>query len=182
MAMMTSRFLDAAAGGNPVGVRIAQWIRPYEAKELANLFGVEPRTAQTWRRGNMPQGRALVAMTRRWGAEFLEFIFAPVLAESDLDLEARLESIERQLATLRGEIRETNFGKDHGAGTHLGGGTTRRAGQTLARQGKARVVGIVFALVAVGTSLWPHDDTDMVRVLRTRPAGAAQVRLVGRQA
>ena len=110
MSMLTLQLVDAAAGGNPVGARIAAWLRPYQYKEVARLFDVKPRTANAWKAGNLPQMRHLVVMVDRWGLEFLEYIFAPVLNESDLDLEARLESIERSMAVLRGEIREKNMG------------------------------------------------------------------------
>ena len=110
MSMMALKLVDATAGGNPVGGRIAEWLRPYQYKEVARLFDVKPRTACAWKAGNPPQFRHLTAMVDRWGAAFLEYVFAPVLQETDASVETRLESIERSMAVLRGEIREKNMG------------------------------------------------------------------------
>jgi hypothetical protein len=160
MSMLTLQIVDAAAGGNPVGGRIARWLKPYQYKEVARLFAVEPRTANAWKAGNLPQMRHLTAMVERWGIEFLEYIFAPVLAEADLDLEGRLESIERSMAVLRGDIREKNMGSSDGAAARRRRSMARPAGPALARPGTARVVGIALAFLAVGVAMWPGDDHD----------------------
>ena len=94
-------------GINPVSERIALWVRDYPAKELARMFEVEERTARGWREGNFPQNKHLVAMAERWGLEFLEDVFAPVLGE-EITPERRLERIERDVKALR--LRGVSFG------------------------------------------------------------------------
>ena len=87
-------------GPNPVGERLALWIRNYPAKELAQMFGVEERTARGWRDGNFPQSKHMTAMVERWGIDFLEDIYSPILAK-ETTAEQHLERIEHHIKALR---------------------------------------------------------------------------------
>lgn len=87
-------------GENPVAKNISEWLREYSAKELANMFGASERTAKGWRDGNMPQNTHLIAMAERWGLNFLEDVFAPVLGTNISDAQ-RIERIEHDLHALR---------------------------------------------------------------------------------
>ena len=112
----------------PVGERLAGWMRPHSAKELARMFDVEPRTAKGWRVGCLPQVRHLVRMTQRWGSAFLNDVFSPVLAEPDISTRFRIERIEHELAhlkeTLNDDVRKNNGASTlHASGVALDPGT-----------------------------------------------------------
>lgn len=100
--------LGAAAGpgsaADAVGGRIALWLSRWQAKEIARLFGVEPRTAKSWRQGCLPQMRHLVAMVDRWGVAFLDDVFAPVLGDLPADL--RLERVQRDLDAIQADLAQ----------------------------------------------------------------------------
>ena len=93
-------------GPNPVADRVALWVRDYSAKELAAMFGASERTARGWRDGNMPQNIHLIAMAQRWGMNFLEDVFAPVIG-LDISDAQRLERIERDVKALRDKGAKT---------------------------------------------------------------------------
>ena len=89
---------------NPVAERVSMWVREYSAKDLAKMFGASERTARGWRDGNMPQNIHIIAMAQRWGMNFLEDVYAPVLG-GDVKPEHRLERIEHDIRALRGNAR-----------------------------------------------------------------------------
>jgi hypothetical protein len=157
-------FINAGTGSHPVGERIAEWCKPYQAKELARMFDIAPQTAKSWRRGNLPQMKHLISMADRWGMAFLEDVFSPVLAETETSLAGRLERIEQDIHTLRrGAEDAERISANTGETTRLGGGKTRRGGEVVGRTIKS--VGMIFATIAVFGTLIPSDN-DMVRAPR----------------
>ena len=90
-----------------VGARIARWIARESEKEAARAFGVSPRTVKSWRAGQLPQMRHLMAMASRWGEAFLDDVFAPVLSQ-DTKLTVRLERLEAEIAAIRREVTRTS--------------------------------------------------------------------------
>ncbi len=163
-----------------VGQRLAEWLIPYSAKDLARLFPpVEPRTAKAWKAGNLPNNRALIQMVERWGGEFLEHLFAPVLAEGDLSLDRRLERLEREAASIRREFKRAQShgagGADHGPAARHGRGVASEARPALAAARLKRAVGGTLAALAVASMLLQADDA----VARPRPRHARVVRIAG---
>ncbi|MFA6019756.1 MAG: hypothetical protein WC722_05790 [Rhodospirillales bacterium] len=106
---MTARAIDLLGvdigPDHPIGQRLREWLAPWSAKELASMLDTQPRTAKSWKAGNPPQFRSLVVMADRWGTGFLEYVFEPVLEESDLALERRLERIGRDVEIIKEEVR-----------------------------------------------------------------------------
>ena len=86
----------------------------------AHVRDVEPRTAKGWRVGCLPQVRHLMQMPQRWGSDFLNDVFSPVLAGPDISTLFRIERIERELAhlkeTLNDDARKNNSVNAHHAG------------------------------------------------------------------
>lgn len=156
-----------------VAARLAEWLRPYPAKALARQFGCEERTAVAWKAGNLPQMRALIAMAEAWGVGFLEYVFAPVLEESDLALDRRPERIEREAAALRHDV-QTNRGAAAGRRGRAAGG----AGAAAARLGRGAVLGLallasVLAAAAPDEAMARPSAARIVRVARGGREGAA---------
>lgn len=102
------------------GERLAAWLQPMSAKALAVAFGVDWRTSERWRAGQLPGFRHFAAMVDRWGAGFVEYVFAPALADRDVALDRRLERAMAELATLRAEL--------HGLDAAVGRGDRAVAG------------------------------------------------------
>ncbi len=87
-------------GYSAVSKKLCIWLRGFSAKELALMFEVEERTARGWRDGNFPQSKHMILMVERWGLEFLEDIYAPVL-ETETTAEQHFERIEHNIRALR---------------------------------------------------------------------------------
>lgn len=169
-----------APGADPVDLvveRFGRWAHRYPAKELARRFDCSLSTAEGWRQGRtLPQARHMVHMVAQWGPTFLDFVYAPVLEDADLD--RRLEACEQMLAAVRKEIRRaaasplaratgpqgahmaagtgdpTNGGDVAAAGAvRAAGAAHRRAGPLVAA---ARAV-VVAAVIGCGLAAsWPH--------------------------
>lgn len=169
-------------GAHPVGQRLASFLQRYSIKELMRMFGVAEQTAKSWKAGNLPQMRHLIAMVDRWGAGFLEFIFAPVLAESDLSLARRLERMESDLAAIKEQARhvETDDRTLSGPAARDGGRMAPEAGQKVAGQGKrvGRAFGSALAVLAVVAGVLQPDDDAMARPKAPR-ARPPVVRVIG---
>ena len=180
MTLTVHKMFKAAGFENPIGERLANWLRPYQAKELARMFGVEARTAKNWRGGKYPQMRHLILMAERWGVAFLEDIFEPVLSETDISLSRRLERIEADARRLKQEMEiEENNGAHFGAATHQLGHASSVRSTVVART--LRKTGLILSFVAVMVSITVVRD-DMRRV-RPAPNGrtvAARVMRPGR--
>jgi len=181
MTFAAQKLFEAAGFENPIGERLANWLRPYPAKELARMFGVEARTAKNWRGGQYPQMRHLILMAERWGVAFLEDIFEPVLSETEVSLSRRLERIEADARRLKQEMEiEENCGANSGAASRQLGHPASGRGKMVART--IRQTGLMLSFVAIISSLILDRD-DMRRV--RPPAGgrtvAARVLRTGRQ-
>lgn len=85
-----------------VGARLAWFLAGAfsggaKRKRIARAFDVSPETAKGWLNGNRPSGRHFDAMVRRWGPEFLDFIYPSPGGRRSA---ARLRNIETRLARL----------------------------------------------------------------------------------
>jgi hypothetical protein len=175
--------LGAAAGPTAVGERLATWLRPYPAKQLARMLSVKPRTARSWRTGSLPQTQHLTAMVERWGIEFLEYLFAPVLADAQ-PIEDRLERLERELGAIRREIVDAKASVPAGPAAHLpsrdgdvqrglaSAALPRAAGRIAAATARAGLIlALTFGVVMA-------DGQAMARPGRPAPVRTPTVRLV----
>jgi hypothetical protein len=90
-----------------VGARLATHLRvtyqSHAAKRIAADFDVEEVTARGWLKGRMPVSRHLTRMVARWGKPFLDFLYAPVLGDPDLDI--RLDRAIAEMTVLQAEFR-----------------------------------------------------------------------------
>lgn len=106
------------------GARFGEWlVRTYAFKDgaptdlksaenrIAKEWGVSEFTAWRWRTGNLAPVRVLEEMRRRWGVEFVAFLFAEAdLTQRDLlwqlrDLESRTADLPER-AAIRERMRE----------------------------------------------------------------------------
>lgn len=153
---MTTAVVDLFGAGtsglHPVGERLALWFATTPAKVIARDFGVAIQTAKGWKRGQLPQMAHFAAMAARWGEDFLDFVFAPALADAP-DLARRLERMEKRAAQFAAELADLKQQVTHGkmavgAGECAGsGGGTDGAGAQRARLGRAAVSRTLGALL-----------------------------------
>ena len=142
---------------------IIQWLKPYPSKVLASDFSISESTAKGWKRDGRPNFGAFAQMVDRWGAAFLEFVFKPVLDESDPAVEKRIRRVQSDLALIEKELAHANT-------ENLAKNSRKGAGAL----GRAVKGSITTALVAVGVVGWlsviaPQDDEmDRVRTARAR--------------
>ena len=110
-----------SAGAAEPGERMAAWLRPMTAKALAAEFSVDWRTAERWRAGQLPAFGHFARMVDRWGVAFVSYVFEPsLLADRDVALNARLERIAAELATVQEDIRANHTDDGRGAGALAG--------------------------------------------------------------
>ena len=173
-----------AAGSAEPGERLAAWLRPMSAKGLAAEFRVDWRTAERWRAGQLPGFGHFARMVDRWGVAFVSYIFEPsLLADRDLALDARLERIAAELATVQGEIRagDSDLGRGAGAlagaaagGLHSQGGgagnpvgaPSRPVDGPRPAHRQRRLIPMVMALLAVVTAVNLGDELRVPRAPR----------------
>lgn len=197
MGVNTISLLSAASDPDSASAeacrRIADFFRPYPAKELARMFNISPKTAQTWRQGQWPIARHQHAIVQRFGRAWLDWVYGPLLPAEDRALSAQLTEIEGRLAAVRvtiQEIESQSEGAEHGAvagtaaptgalaapaGAARGevadgrGGTARATGAGLAGVG-ARAGALALAVMMIAGSL-----PDQVQVPRLQRGGPARV-------
>ncbi|BAE50317.1 hypothetical protein [Paramagnetospirillum magneticum] len=151
-------FGASASGLHPVGERIALWLADIPAKVVARDFAVAVHTAKGWKRGHLPLMAHFAAMVTRWGDDFLDFAFAPALAEApslsqQLDrMEKRAAQFSRDLAELKQQVThekvEDQSRRAAGAGGDDAGsvaGPGRARGRMVSR---AIGLGLLLALAA----------------------------------
>lgn len=151
--------------GRDVAARISQWCRQYDHKTLARMFGVEPRTAKSWRAGQMPLGKHLALMVGQWGEAFLQDVFAPVLAETDDQLDRRLERLEREIQSIR---RHANADGQASARTD----SDDRGRAVRLRRKVAHTAAVILCFVATGVA---SIATDEIRTPQGRYGGRPPV-------
>lgn len=167
---------DPSAAVSEVAERWRIYLENRPAKVLARDFGVEVRTAEGWKAGTLPQNRHLVAMASVWGAGFLEFIFAPVLAESDMGVarrlkraEAHLVSINLELARQSGGPETTGLpdrGADHGAARDVRRPTVAEVAR---RWSSSATIALCLAAMVAGLLFPDPADARPLRTSRYRP-------------
>lgn len=177
---------DPVAAVSEVSERWRQHLENRPAKALAREFRVEIRTAEGWKAGTLPQNRHLVAMASVWGVGFLEFIFAPVLAETDLDVTRRLKRAEAELASINLELARRAGGheasglSDCGAADGAARGARRLTVAEVARRWSASAT-IVLCLATMVAGLLVPDPADArpLRSSRYRPGVSRVTRARG---
>jgi hypothetical protein len=117
----------AASGLHPVGERIAAWHRQVPAKVLARDFAVAVATAKSWKGGHLPQMSHFTVMVRRYGVDFLDFVFAPALDDLP-DMAGRLDRMERQAARFAADLAELKRQVEHEGLASDGGGVADQRG------------------------------------------------------
>lgn len=137
-----------------VGGRVADHLRaiyPRHAEKLiAEDFKVHEATAKGWLSGNMPANKHLTKMIARWGKNFLDFVYAPVIGDPDIDI--RLDRVVADIAALQAELRRMRHAEGHrrAAGAvapvargdeHSSSGLPRGEGGFLERRRRARRTG-----------------------------------------
>jgi hypothetical protein len=108
--------VTSAGGPDVVGKRIAQWVAREAEKDAARAFGVSQRTVKSWRAGQLPQMRHLMAMATRWGEAFLEDVFGPLMPERS-SLGERLLRLESEIAAIRRQIDDDNRSRRSATGS-----------------------------------------------------------------
>jgi hypothetical protein len=170
MSGLGVRLLCASPEGAEVERRFAEWVARWPTKVLARRFDASPRTVKAWRAGQMPQSTTFTAMVQVWGIAFLEHIFAPVLAPSDLDVARRLDRLQSDLSALKDVLNE-DARTDRGAAVPAGGRDLPRL-----RGALPCLVAAALALTAALQQVAPAGPgADMARV---RPAATRVVRVV----
>lgn len=104
--MKSLDLINTSCGPHPVGELIAEWCKRYSVKELAAKFGVQARTVNSWRAGNLPQMRHTIQMADAWGIAFLEHVYSPVL-DDEPPMKESLERIEHEIRHLRLSVGKT---------------------------------------------------------------------------
>jgi len=178
---------DAEAAVAAVRERIQGVCRLYDAKTLARMCGVAPKTAESWREGRAtPQPDGMARLAGALGREVLDVIYGPVIGEPNFD--QRLGALALQIETLREDVREAGYdslvlgptGPDASTGPAAGvsAPTTGRA----SRRSRGLVAPALLMLaVSAGAALLPllthGEDGDpllrarngrTVRVVRTQ--------------
>jgi hypothetical protein len=174
MSGLGVRLLCASPEGAEVERRFAEWVARWPTKVLARRFDASPRTVKAWRAGQMPQSTTFTAMVQVWGIAFLEHIFAPVLAPSDLDVARRLDRLQSDLSALK-EALHDHPGEAAGQSP---GAAVPASGRVLPRLRGALpcLVAAALALTAALQQVAPAGPgADMARV---RPVAARVVRVV----
>lgn len=80
--------------------RLADYVRPYPAKNLARWFGCAEKTADSFRRGeSWPNARHWKLIVQHFGRDVLAAVFEPEIDEP-------LARLRREEAELRGKLHE----------------------------------------------------------------------------
>lgn len=162
---------DAAAAVDAVSERFGGWCRRFTEKSLANLINCEVRTAKGFRSGSLPNNRHLIRMIELWGLDWLEFVFEPILRETDLDLERRLTRIEAGIATLRRDLADEKRvvscrRADRGRSSRM----VPETGASLARRWSASATIVLCLATMVASLLFPDPaEARPLRSFRYRP-------------
>ena len=187
MTTVPISFIDDGDGVSVIGERIAVWVRREgQAKQVARVFGVAIATATQWRIGHNPQFRHLLKMIDRWGEAFLLDVFEPVLTESDVSLDRRLDRLGQEFSAFRiasnaawakvefvNEKGEKIDRPADGAVARQSGGTARVVGKVV--EGSRR--GINALLLVAIWSLSAGAITDDWRLPQRNNARVASYRL-----
>jgi hypothetical protein len=83
--------------------RLAAYVNPFSAKELAIKLGCTERTAENIRKGHWPIARHWLALVRAFGRDLTECVFHPDAAAARLAEE--VAALEAQLAERRAALR-----------------------------------------------------------------------------
>lgn len=179
MAGLGVRLLCASAEGAEVERRFAAWISRWPAKTLARDFDASPRTVKAWRDGQLPQSTTMTAMVAKWGLGFLEHVFAPVLAPSDLDVSRRLDRLQSDLSALKEALHESPSAISSAISGAISGAdvSASRRGLRRASRALACAITVTLMLAAALQQIAPQNsDTDMARL---RHASVRVVRVAG---
>lgn len=166
--------------------RVARWLKDKgDYKSVARILGADPRNVQYWFAGNMPRMKVFARMAEVWGEPFLEYVFAPVLQESDISLEKRLLRIEADLEAVRdwAKTNETHSQSNPGPQTCRSGRVDRQTGAASSEDSsffsqarKAAKLSIV-GLAIGATLLSVANDDDFSRISRTARTRGGRIEL-----
>lgn len=84
--------------------RLAHFLAPMSAKELARRVNCDPRTAENMKRGHWPIARHWLGLLATFGEDITEAVFHPEKAVQRLERETR--ELEEQLQQKRALLRE----------------------------------------------------------------------------
>jgi len=161
-----------------VSGRISEWLkREGSAKEIGRLVGASPRTVEAWHEEDGHPGFGhLCRMVDVWGAAFLDYVFAPALAESDASLDRRLANVALQISVIRAELNDEDSAacgdaRDQSDTRAGNGALAHRAGRKSRRVGKvvAALFFVAFALMGQfsGYAAAAEDVQDEWRTMRS---------------
>ena len=84
--------------------RLARFLAPIPAKELARRIDCDPRTAENMKRGHWPIARHWLGLLATFGEDITEAVFHPEKAAERLEKEVR--DLEAVLETRRAALRD----------------------------------------------------------------------------
>lgn len=172
MGAITTQFSPVEASGQ----RLRDWLNDKPAKVLARQYNVSVKTAESWKAGNPPQFRHLLAMVDHWGAAFLEHLFAPVLEKDDATVEREIETLRRSLETLERTIKAD--AKAAATASTDQSQTGAAKGQAGIRAGSGRGKTLAGAVMACLMALGTMTPDAKARTVRTVRPVSQQVRMI----
>lgn len=94
-----------------MGQRVSLWLRAafprHGAKRVAKEFEASHHTARRWFEGHLPENRHMAEMARRWGGQFLAFVFEPAIGPGGaLGLDQELQDLRDRLARLEADVEQ----------------------------------------------------------------------------
>ena len=100
--------------------RLAAFVAPIPAKELARRINCDVRTAENIRRGHWPVARHWLGLIAAFGRDLTECVFHPEAAAERLqreaqELERKLAEVEAQLQLVDGKARSVSGTRPSGA-------------------------------------------------------------------
>ena len=181
-----------------VGPRLAAWLRGYDHKTLARMFGAAPQTTKRWKAGELPATKHIAAMLSHWGQGFVDAVLSPVI-EDPATLDARAERIEQDMRALRQEIADADVAADRGRVAELASAARPGRGREAVSTGKAdqrraplaaatRSLGVLICGLALGlgaaqfAGALPTSDDEPTPIMRRAPRGGGGKRVRAQRA
>ncbi len=151
---------------------LIEWFEPFQAKDLARWFDVEPRTAHSWKQGALPQKNVQQRMVQRWGLLFLIKIWGPI-AELSNEQNALIQLEVAKLAIMQAEKGAAAYARqkvNSRDSEHFSAPRTEagKSGLMDFIQGLTASAVVALGLLAAFSTIPIHHDDDMGRVRTAR--------------